>query len=759
MTPDPCAFQPRRESISAESAAVAPRETLGLPGLDAYLGGGILSGSSLLLLGPAGSGKTFFAIQFLLEGMARGGRGLFLHLGSASPLRLRGLPFSEPLARFEREARLRALSSPLSATAFEPLRKLLEEWNPGPGCRVAIEVAASSDSLSLEERAFVADLQRAIQSSGATSLTTNRYVPESWDRLGTAAEMAPSSDGILLLTLERGSQSLERGLAILNLVGIAHESVVHPLSLDGDGLKIRSTPPPALSASKRSALLGYGPFLDAQERKAHLAALRRLLKRRFLPETLPTMPPRGVSRAEALTELNAPATDFALLQVPDSLIPLLARQGLIQPLDRTLPDAPRRFLPTCLERCRLDGRLYGAPLRFSARLLFSRTDLLRKHGFKAPRTWDELEETALEIARAEAPSNLRGLSLHLPQEEWFGFVLDMIQASGEELCPGPEHRRIQQAAVASALDRLRRLLIDPLLSGPGTLAAGPWDAVEDFRAGRTAFLVHSTDAFRPLAADGRPGGGAWDWGPLPTHEGRHRLLEGSALVIPARTRHTQAAHDCLAILMEPEAQLALDQASGWPFPAGLEPYLDARSLELHPCYTFAATILKSGTNPEAELPLRGSPGEWSALASESLASFLRTPERSVASDTAEEFTRRLGAFLPAPEFTDLVARALEAIHRDLARPLNIASLAGELGVTRSHLIRQFKGAGLASPLRTLNQARVDRAKELLRTTHLSVGEVGQKVGYKSIFHFSKIFRQLTGRSPSELRRFRYRPPS
>jgi len=39
---------------------------------------------------------------------------------------------------------------------------------------------------------------------------------------------------------------------------------------------------------------------------------------------------------------------------------------------------------------------------------------------------------------------------------------------------------------------------------------------------------------------------------------------------------------------------------------------------------------------------------------------------------------------------------------------------------------------------------VDKAKELLQYTTFNVSEVSQQVGFKSIFHFSKVFRQISG---------------
>src|SRR5690606_29951491 len=46
----------------------------GLAGLDALLGGGIERGSSTLILGPAGSGKSILALQFVASAIERGER-------------------------------------------------------------------------------------------------------------------------------------------------------------------------------------------------------------------------------------------------------------------------------------------------------------------------------------------------------------------------------------------------------------------------------------------------------------------------------------------------------------------------------------------------------------------------------------------------------------------------------------------------------------------------------------------------------------
>ncbi|MFI3157162.1 MAG: ATPase domain-containing protein [Methylococcaceae bacterium] len=52
------------------------RVSMGIPGLDEMLGGGLPAGYSLLVVGPSGSGKTILATEFLAEGVRRGEPGV-----------------------------------------------------------------------------------------------------------------------------------------------------------------------------------------------------------------------------------------------------------------------------------------------------------------------------------------------------------------------------------------------------------------------------------------------------------------------------------------------------------------------------------------------------------------------------------------------------------------------------------------------------------------------------------------------------------
>ena len=51
----------------------------------------------------------------------------------------------------------------------------------------------------------------------------------------------------------------------------------------------------------------------------------------------------------------------------------------------------------------------------------------------------------------------------------------------------------------------------------------------------------------------------------------------------------------------------------------------------------------------------------------------------------------------------------------------------------------------------LNEFRVDKAQQLIRDSRLSLKDVGTAVGYSDANYFTRVFKRLTGQTPSEYR--------
>jgi transcriptional regulator GlxA family with amidase domain len=82
----------------------------------------------------------------------------------------------------------------------------------------------------------------------------------------------------------------------------------------------------------------------------------------------------------------------------------------------------------------------------------------------------------------------------------------------------------------------------------------------------------------------------------------------------------------------------------------------------------------------------------------------------------------------------------------------VSRLARVSGTSEAYFARSFRDAFGIPPHRYLLTRRVERAASLLRDTDLPVIEIALQTGWNSLGTFGRTFRDVTGESPSELRR-------
>ena len=81
----------------------------------------------------------------------------------------------------------------------------------------------------------------------------------------------------------------------------------------------------------------------------------------------------------------------------------------------------------------------------------------------------------------------------------------------------------------------------------------------------------------------------------------------------------------------------------------------------------------------------------------------------------------------------------------------VERLAGVSGVSEAHFARSFKDAFGVPPHRYLLTRRIERAKALLRDTDQPIIDIAFQTGWNSLGTFGRIFRDITGENPTELR--------
>ncbi len=98
-----------------------------------------------------------------------------------------------------------------------------------------------------------------------------------------------------------------------------------------------------------------------------------------------------------------------------------------------------------------------------------------------------------------------------------------------------------------------------------------------------------------------------------------------------------------------------------------------------------------------------------------------------------------------------INRVIRRMYDHLASPCSVADMAKSVGMSEAWFRREFHRVTGSSPKKFYDRLRMAWAEELLHTTSLTVGEIATRLGFSSLFHFSKAFKKHFGAPPSASR--------
>lgn len=273
-------------SLGLAHPAPAGRVSSGVPRLDAMLGGkGYFRGSSILVSGTAGTGKTSLAAAFVLAACQRGDRALYFAFEESPDQIIRNMlsvgidlgPWAEKgLLQFHAvRPNLQGLEMHLldihervgqfkpRIVIFDPITNL-------------ISVGEQLEVRSMLTRLI--DFFKASQTTTMfTSLTAGDNAPEQTD-VGVSSLM---DTWILLRNLEQGGER-NRGLYVLKSRGMAHSNQIREFQLSSRGINLLD-----VYVGSGAVLTGAARFTqeardagEARAREEQVARLRRALERK-----------------------------------------------------------------------------------------------------------------------------------------------------------------------------------------------------------------------------------------------------------------------------------------------------------------------------------------------------------------------------------------------------------------------------------------------------------------------------------------------
>jgi circadian clock protein KaiC len=236
---------PRIESLPARveaSVRVESKLSIGVPGLDAMLGGGLPEGSITLLAGPSGSGKTTLGIHFLSQASDAEPA---LHFGFfETPDRLRTKAAALGIRLADQEGRVLTIERmPLADNILDKLaHKLLDQVRSLGIKRLFIDGFGGFERAAVHRPRlieFFACLMDQLRAEGVTTLATweIRELVGS-DVAAPAREISAILDNMILLRLFEEDNQLIRSVSIQKMRDSHFDTSVHAVDFAPNGLML-----------------------------------------------------------------------------------------------------------------------------------------------------------------------------------------------------------------------------------------------------------------------------------------------------------------------------------------------------------------------------------------------------------------------------------------------------------------------------------------------------------------------------------------
>lgn len=201
---------------SKSGSSMVERVPTGISGLDKMIQGGIPKGSSVLVTGATGTGKTIFQLQFLWNGLERGERALFITLEETpDDIRADALQFGWDFSKYENKGQFEIM-------AYDPFElnginmRLRDLITNGDYKRIAIDSASLLGMYVKDDykiRKGLYNIVSAIKSTGCTALISAEILDDSrgLSRYGVEEFIV---DGVMVLRYVSMGASVSRTLEI-----------------------------------------------------------------------------------------------------------------------------------------------------------------------------------------------------------------------------------------------------------------------------------------------------------------------------------------------------------------------------------------------------------------------------------------------------------------------------------------------------------------------------------------------------------------
>ena len=100
----------------------------------------------------------------------------------------------------------------------------------------------------------------------------------------------------------------------------------------------------------------------------------------------------------------------------------------------------------------------------------------------------------------------------------------------------------------------------------------------------------------------------------------------------------------------------------------------------------------------------------------------------------------------------VIRQARQFILEHQADELSLSTVAKAVNTSTFYFCKMFKRATGLHFTQYLARVRIEKARNLLLNPNLRVSEIAYEVGFQSLTHFNRVFKKITGLSPTDYRK-------
>lgn len=105
-----------------------------------------------------------------------------------------------------------------------------------------------------------------------------------------------------------------------------------------------------------------------------------------------------------------------------------------------------------------------------------------------------------------------------------------------------------------------------------------------------------------------------------------------------------------------------------------------------------------------------------------------------------------------PEETTRMSQVIQYIHNHYNEDITLELLSQKFYISPYYLCREFKGYTNSTIIQYLNVTRIMNAQRKFMETDLNITEISRQTGFSNLTHFNRVFKQVTGMTPSGYRK-------